>query len=124
MLFKSLHNSIIILRFVNIFLSPDTSLVLAAIPASKFSPLYVHCPECHLGIFVYWFHLSACTLRFPCVPAICCVFASGLANNLVARHWFSARRFPAEYSSVPIRSLRYIWYCRPIWLSCYAGSPK
>lgn len=39
-------------------------------------------PECHSGILVYWFHLSACTLRFPCIPAICCVFASGLANNL------------------------------------------
>ena len=64
-------------------------LVLADFPATKSPPFFVHYPEYYSG--------------HPCVPATCCVFASGLANNLV-----------------PILSSRSPSY----WLSCSAGSPK
>ena len=76
--------------------------VLAANSASKFSPFYVHFPECHSGILVYWLHLSACTLRFPCVPAICCVFANDLAkfSPLFFRYrWLSCSRGSAREKS-------------------------
>ena len=37
--------------------------------------------------------------------------------NICHLHWLSsARGYPREFPSVPFRSLRYIWYCRPIWL--------
>ena len=45
--------------------------------------------------------------------------------NICHLHWlFSARGYPREFPSVPFRSLWYIWYCRPYWLLCSAGSPK
>ena len=36
-----------------------------------------------IRVFSFTSSTSQRTLRFPCVPAICCVFASGMANNLV-----------------------------------------
>ena len=44
-------------------------LVLADFPTTKSPPFFVHYPEYYSG--------------HPCIPATCCVFASGLANNLV-----------------------------------------
>ena len=58
-------------------------------PREKSPPFFVHYPEYYSG--------------HPCIPATCCVFASGLANNLV-----------------PILSSR----SPSSWLSCSAGSPK
>ena len=63
-------------------------LVLADFTATKSPPFFVHYPEYYSG--------------HPCIPATCCVFASGLANNLV-----------------PILSSR----SPSSWLSCSAGSP-
>ena len=57
-------------------------------PHEKSPPFFVHYPEYYSG--------------HPCIPATCCVFASGLANNLV-----------------PILSSR----SPSSWLSCSAGSP-
>ena len=45
--------------------------------------------------------------------------------NICHLHWLSsARGYPREFPSVPFRSLQYIWYCRPIWLSCVRGSAR
>ena len=66
-------------------------LVLAAIPATKSPPFFVHYPEYYSG--------------HPCVPATCCVFASDLAkfSPLFFRYrWLLCSRGSAREISSPL----------------------
>ena len=92
-------------------------LVLADIPASS-----LQFPSGHSSISGTAVPFGCLVLAVPPARILATASCLFIVPNIFGSSSFSPP-FPF-WSSVPFRSLWYIWYCRPIWLSCARGYPR